>query len=98
MGVVLASSRNQLDESELQCFAKKLFGPQHAQHARSLARNERMPKYRPPPAPKPTIKHTVELHGEDFEVDIIVPFWAMHLVKGGEPHEEGRGDVGTSKG
>lgn len=47
-----------------------------------------MPKQRPPPAPKPTIKHTVELHGEDFEVDVIVPYWAMHLVKGGEPHDE----------
>ena len=47
-----------------------------------------MPKYRPPPAPKPTVKVTVELHDEEFEVDVIVPYWAMHLVKGGEPHDE----------
>lgn len=43
-----------------------------------------MPKYEP----KPMIKVTAEYMGEDVEVDIICPGWAMHKLKGGEPSQD----------
>ena len=37
------------------------------------------------PAPPPMYKTTIEYLGEDFEVEIKVPYWAMHKHTGGEP-------------
>jgi len=43
------------------------------------------PKPRPKPAPKPTVKVEVEYAGEDWEVDVIIPYWATPKVKGQDP-------------
>jgi len=42
------------------------------------------PKARRPP-PKPTVKVEVEYAGEDWEVDVIIPYWAVPKVKGQDP-------------
>ena len=49
------------------------------------------PRYRtqrpPPPKIKVTHEYTPFLGGntETFEVDVLVPYWAMHKFTGGEP-------------
>ena len=55
-----------------------------------------MPRPRPKPAPKPTIKVKVEYAHEDWEVDIIVPTWAMHKLTGGEPSDRFEEEGGES--
>ena len=36
---------------------------------------------------KPMVSVEVEYLGEDFEVDIVCPKWAMHKLNGGEPSD-----------
>lgn len=45
---------------------------------------------------KPMIKVEVEYLGEDFEVEIICPKWAMHKLNGGEPSDAFEEEGGES--
>ena len=45
-------------------------------------------------APQLTVE--VEYLGEDWEVDILVPGWAMHKLKGGEPSDAFEDEGGES--
>ena len=55
-----------------------------------------MPKYRPPPPPKPKLKVEVDFNDETVEVEIIVPKWAEHKLKGGEPNAQWEEEGGES--
>lgn len=55
-----------------------------------------MPPRRKPAAPPPKLKVTVEYLEEDWEVEIIVPSWAMHKLKGGEPNDRFEEEGGES--
>ena len=48
------------------------------------------------PAEKPMLKVEVEYMGEDWEVEIIVPRWAMHKLKGGDPPDAFEEEGGES--
>lgn len=45
---------------------------------------------------KPMIKVEVEYLGEDFEVEILCPKWAMHKLNGGEPSDAFEEEGGES--
>ena len=55
-----------------------------------------MPPRRKPAAPPPKLKVTVEYLEEDWDVEIIVPSWAMHKLKGGEPNDRFEEEGGES--
>ena len=49
-----------------------------------------MPRARPPPTPKPKVTVKYQWYGEEIEVDVILPYYAVHLAKGegAEPHAD----------
>ena len=49
-----------------------------------------------PAAPRPMLEMEASYLGETFKVEILVPSWAMHKLKGGEPNERWEEEGGES--